>query len=90
MTTPRVLAFVQAARVLVFIAPVSADALGAVEGGGVEPGLARQTRRRQAIALGERVDRAPDLIMGQHRGKASILVVPTGRKAGIEIGNIPY
>src|SRR5664279_1568461 len=48
------------------LAAVGGDALGFVEGGGVEAGTFGQPRGRQSGALGQPVQRGPDLVVAQH------------------------
>ena len=47
-------------------AAVGGDALGFVEGGGIEPGLLGEAGRREPGTGGEAVERGPDLGVGQH------------------------
>ena len=45
--------------------PSGRDALGFVEGGGIEAGFFRQARSRRPGALGQTIQRGPDLVVGQ-------------------------
>ena len=60
-------------------ATVGADALGGVEGGGVEPGLARQARGGKPVFRRQGVEGTPDVIM-PHGGVIPLAgVVPRAR-----------
>ena len=50
------------------LAAVAGDALGFVEGGGVEAGALGKARGRQPGTLGEPVERGPDLAVGEKAG----------------------